>query len=55
MTGGVGIKLKQFGVDIAGGYAMPQSRDVNNATLGFYGQSKATAFYLGLGFSYNPF
>jgi len=55
ITGGIGIKLKQFGVDIAGGYAMPQYRNVNNANLGFYGQSKATAFYLGLGLSYNPF
>ncbi|MCW3160557.1 OmpP1/FadL family transporter [Chryseobacterium oryctis] len=55
ITGGVGFKLKQFGVDIAGAYAMPQSRDVKNANLGFYGQAKATAFYLGLGLSYNPF
>ena len=55
VTGGIGIKLKQFGVDIAGGYAMPQYRNVDNANLGFYGQSKATAFYLGLGLSYNPF
>jgi len=55
VTGGVGFKLKQFGVDIAGGYAMPQARDVKNAALGFYGQAKATAFYLGLGLSYNPF
>ncbi|GAB0154969.1 outer membrane protein transport protein [Chryseobacterium sp. Alg-005] len=55
VTGGVGFKLKQFGVDIAGGYAMPQARDVKNANLGFYGQAKATAFYLGLGLSYNPF
>ncbi|KAA0127140.1 aromatic hydrocarbon degradation protein [Chryseobacterium sp. SN22] len=55
VTGGVGFKLKQFGVDVAGGYAMPQARSVNNKTLGFYGQAKATAFYLGLGLSYNPF
>jgi long-chain fatty acid transport protein len=55
VTGGVGFKLKQFGVDIAGGYAMPQARDVKNANLGFYGQSTATAFYVGLGLSYNPF
>jgi long-chain fatty acid transport protein len=47
--------LKQFGIDIAGGYAMPKYRDVNNANLGFYGQAKATAFYFGLGLSYNPF
>lgn len=55
ITGGVGFKLKQFGVDLAGGYAMPQARDVKNANLGFYGQSTATAFYVGLGLSYNPF
>ncbi|UWX59694.1 outer membrane protein transport protein [Chryseobacterium oranimense] len=55
ITGGLGFKLKQFGVDIAGGYALPQSRDVNNANLGFYGQAKARAFYFGLGLSYNPF
>ncbi|MBK1894591.1 OmpP1/FadL family transporter [Chryseobacterium paridis] len=55
VTGGVGFKLKQFGVDIAGGYAMPQARDVNNTNLGFVGQAKARAFYFGLGLSYNPF
>lgn len=55
VTGGVGFKLKQFGIDIAGGYAMPQYRKINNANIGLNGQSKATAFYLGLGFSYNPF
>ncbi|MCS3867293.1 long-chain fatty acid transport protein [Chryseobacterium ginsenosidimutans] len=55
VTGGVGFKLKQFGVDIAGGYAMPQTRNVTNKALGFYGEAKATAFYLGLGLSYNPF
>lgn len=55
VTGGVGFKLKQFGVDVAGGYAMPQARYVNNPVVGFYGQAKATAFYLGLGLSYNPF
>lgn len=55
LTGGVGFKFKQFGVDIAGGYAMPQARNVENDYLGFYGQAKATAFYFGLGLSYNPF
>ncbi len=55
VTGGVGFKLKQFGVDVAGGYAMPQAREVNNTAIGFSGQAKATAFYLGLGLSYNPF
>ncbi|MEF9480091.1 outer membrane protein transport protein [Chryseobacterium sp. 1B4] len=55
VTGGVGFKLKQFGIDVAGGYAMPQYRKVNNANIGLNGQSKATAFYFGLGLSYNPF
>lgn len=55
ITAGLGIKLKQFGIDIAGGYAMPQSRKVNNQYLGFYGQAKAKALYFGLGLSYNPF
>lgn len=56
LTGGLGLKVnKQFGVDIAGGYTMPQSRDVKNDYLGFYGQAKAQAFYFGLGVSYNPF
>jgi long-chain fatty acid transport protein len=55
VTGGVGLKFKEFGVDIAGGYAMPQSRDVKNDYLGFYGEAKAQAFYFGLGLSYNPF
>lgn len=54
-TGGLGFKLNKFGVDVAGGYVMPQSRDVKNKTLGFYGQAKAKAFYLGLGLSYNAF
>ena len=55
ITGGVGFKFAKFGVDIAGGYAMPQSRDVSNAYYNFYGQSKAKAFYLGAGLTYNPF
>ncbi|MCJ7934172.1 MAG: outer membrane protein transport protein [Chryseobacterium sp.] len=55
VTGGLGFKFKQFGVDVAGGYAMPQYRNVNNANLGFYGQAKAKAFYFGLGLSYNAF
>ncbi len=56
ITGGLGLKFsKQFGVDLAGGYAMLQSRSANNKALGFYGQAKSKAFYLGLGLSYNPF
>lgn len=54
-TGGLGFKLNKLGVDLAGGYVMPQSRDVKNKTLGFYGQAKARAFYFGLGLSYNAF
>ncbi len=55
VTGGVGFKFKKVGVDIAGAYAMPQSRNVKNDYLGFYGQAKAKAYYFGLGLSYNPF
>lgn len=55
VTGGLGFKLKHFGVDVAGGYAMPQARDAKNSNLGFYGQAKAQAFYFGLGLSYNAF
>lgn len=55
LTGGLGFKLNKFGVDVAGGYAFPQSRSANNSYLGFYGQAKAKAFYGGLGISYNPF
>jgi len=56
ITGGLGLKFsKQFGVDLAGGYAMLQSRSATNKALGFYGQAKSKAFYLGLGLSYNPF
>lgn len=55
LTGGLGFKLNKFGVDVAGGYTFPQSRNVNNKNLGFYGQAKAQAFYLGLGVSYNAF
>lgn len=55
ITAGLGFKLNKFGVDLAGAYAMPQSRTVANSNLGFYGQAKAKAFYFGLGFTYNPF
>lgn len=54
-TGGLGFKFQKFGVDVAGGYALPQSRMANNQNTGFYGQAKARAFYAGLGLSYNPF
>ena len=56
ITAGLGFKFaKSFGVDIAGGLAMPKSRNVNNAYTNFYGQAKAKAYYFGLGLSYNAF
>lgn len=56
ITAGLGIKLaKSFGVDIAGGLALPKSRAVTNANTNFYGQAKAKAYYFGLGLSYNAF
>ena len=55
-TAGLGFKLpKGFGVDVAGGLALPKSRQINNVTNNFIGQAKAKAFYFGLGLSYNPF
>ncbi|MCQ4035855.1 OmpP1/FadL family transporter [Kaistella montana] len=56
ITAGLGFKFaKSFGVDIAGGLALPKSRNVNNAYNNFYGQAKAKAYYFGLGLSYNAF
>ncbi|KFC23843.1 OmpP1/FadL family transporter [Epilithonimonas lactis] len=55
VTAGLGFKFNKLGVDLAGGYAMPQSRNVNNSYNSFYGQAKAKAFYFGLGLSYNAF
>lgn len=55
VTAGLGFKFNKLGVDLAGAYAMPQSRSVNNAYYNFYGQAKAKAFYFGLGLSYNAF
>jgi long-chain fatty acid transport protein len=55
-TAGIGLNLmKGFGIDIAGAYAFPKSRLVENAYNNFYGQAKAKAFYFGLGLSYNAF
>jgi len=55
-TAGLGFKFaKGFGVDVAGGIALPKSREVKNANTNFYGQAKAKAYYFGLGLSYNPF
>lgn len=55
LTAGLGFKFNKLGVDIAGAYAMPQSRDVKNTYNNFIGQAKAKAYYFGLGFSYNAF
>ena len=55
VTAGVGLKFNKLGVDLSGAYAMPQSRNVNNAYNSFYGQAKAKVFYFGLGLSYNAF
>ena len=55
-TAGLGFKFyKSFGVDIAGGLALPKSRNVNNTFNNFVGQAKAKAYYFGLGLSYNAF
>lgn len=55
ITGGVGLKFNNFGVDVSGAYAMPKSRTFNNAYYNFAGQAKANVFYFGLGLSYNAF
>ena len=55
ITAGLGFKFNKLGVDIAGAYAMPQSRQVNNTYYNFVGQAKAKAYYFGLGLSYNAF
>ena len=55
-TAGLGVKVnKSFGVDIGGGIAFPNSRNIDNTYFNFKGQAKAKAFYFGLGLSYNPF
>lgn len=55
ITAGLGFKFNKFGVDLSGGYALFQRRDVKNAYYNFYGEAKAKAIYFGLGLSYNPF
>ena len=56
ITAGLGFKFaKSFGVDVAGGLALPKSRKVDNSYYDFYGQAKAKAYYFGLGLSYNAF
>lgn len=55
LTGGLGFNFRKIKVDVSGGYALAQSRKINNENLAFYGQAKAKAFYFGLGLSYNPF
>jgi long-chain fatty acid transport protein len=44
-----------LGIDLAAALSFPKARGVNNAYYDFYGQAKAKANYLGLGFTYNAF
>lgn len=56
ITAGLGFNLTRgFGLDVAGGIALPKSREVKNSYNNFYGQAKAKAYYFGLGLSYNAF
>ena len=55
VTAGLGFKFGRMGVDLAGGLAFPQARNIENAYYNFYGQAKAKALYFGLGLSYNAF
>lgn len=55
ITGGLGFKLKNFGIDVAAAQSFPKSRQFNNKEANFSGQAKATSTYLGLGISYNAF
>jgi len=53
-TAGLGFNFGAgFGVDVAGGLAVPKSRMVNNAYYNYVGQAKAKAAYFGLGLRYN--
>jgi long-chain fatty acid transport protein len=54
-TGGFGYKFGKLGIDLAAALSFPKARGVNNAYYDFYGQAKAKATYLGLGFTYNAF
>lgn len=55
ITGGLGYKWKNLGIDIAGAYNFIKPREVKNDYYNFYGQAKAKAYYFGLGLSYNAF
>ena len=55
ITGGLGYKYGKFGVDLSAALSFPKARNVNNTYYDFYGQAKAKAIYLGLGFTYNAF
>ncbi|SDE43687.1 OmpP1/FadL family transporter [Riemerella columbipharyngis] len=55
ITGGLGFKLNNFGIDISGGYLFAKHRDFDNQYYNFKGQAKVNAFFLGLGLSYNAF
>lgn len=54
-TGGFGYKFGKLGIDLAAALSFPKARGVNNVYYDFYGQAKAKATYLGLGFTYNAF
>ncbi|PPZ92162.1 aromatic hydrocarbon degradation protein [Cloacibacterium normanense] len=55
LTAGLGYKFGKLGVDLAAALSFPEARKVNNYNLNLFGQAKAKATYLGLGFSYNAF
>ncbi len=55
VTAGLGYKFGKLGVDLAAALSFPEARKVNNDYLSFFGQAKAKAMYLGLGFTYNAF
>lgn len=54
-TGGLGYKFGKLGIDLTAALSFPKARGVNNVYYDFYGQAKAKATYLGLGFTYNAF
>ncbi|NAW50620.1 outer membrane beta-barrel protein [Elizabethkingia argentiflava] len=55
ITGGIGFKFKNFGIDLAASYNFFKSRNVSNDFYGINGQIKGNALIFGLGLSYNPF
>lgn len=55
ITGGIGYKWRNLGIDLAAAYNFQTPRDVKNTFYNFNGQAKAQAYYFGLGLSYNAF